>query len=276
MNNNNIRVSILTLTKNDNQNFLRTLRSIEIQTINYKVEWLIIDGSDNINFEYREIILSKFKKKSINNKFFLRHIKTNNLKIKGIYPCMNYGKKIAKGDAIIFLNSGDEFHNKSSLNNLASKAQEINNNYFLIFGQAKIIASKKITWYFPGNKLKNIDIWLKFFEPNHQSMLISKKLAQKYDFDNKYNMIADGYWKKKIIKESQITIYIQKPICNFYLDGISSSKISFTNFKQLILNNNLSIIRKIIFTFKLVIPGNIFFIYHHLQKIKSLLIDYLF
>ena len=45
-------------------------------------------------------------------------------------------------------------------------------------------SSNDVKWFgdLTDCKLKNIDIWLKFFEPNHQSMLISKKLAQKYDF----------------------------------------------------------------------------------------------
>ena len=33
----------------------------------------------------------------------------NNLKISGIYPSMNYGLKIAKGESSIFLNCGDLF-----------------------------------------------------------------------------------------------------------------------------------------------------------------------
>ena len=45
---NNIHLTIITLTKNDEIKFLRTLKSISSQKINTKVEWLIIDGSSNI------------------------------------------------------------------------------------------------------------------------------------------------------------------------------------------------------------------------------------
>ena len=55
-------------------------------------------------------------------------------------------------------------------------------------------------------------------------MLISKSLASKFDFSEKYGIISDGYWKRKIINRSKEIIYINKPVINFYLDGVSSSK----------------------------------------------------
>ena len=49
--NNNIQLTIITLTKNDNIKFLRTLKSINSQQISSKIEWLIIDGSSKIKQE---------------------------------------------------------------------------------------------------------------------------------------------------------------------------------------------------------------------------------
>ena len=40
-----IQISIITLTKNNCSNFLKTLKSIKSQNIKYNIEWLIIDGS---------------------------------------------------------------------------------------------------------------------------------------------------------------------------------------------------------------------------------------
>ena len=110
---NNIQISIITLSKNDHLKFLKTLRSLEIQKINFEIEWIVLDGSDQtINKRNKETITQKFPKK---HGIHIKHINSNKLKIKGIYPCMNYGKRIAKGIFIIFLNSGDTFFNSNSL-----------------------------------------------------------------------------------------------------------------------------------------------------------------
>ena len=60
---------------------------------------------------------------------------------------MNFGKKIAEGKFIIFLNSGDEFFNDYSLKILSKNSLKANNHKKFIFGQANIIASKKLTGF---------------------------------------------------------------------------------------------------------------------------------
>jgi len=139
---------------------------------------------------------------------------------------MNYGKRIAKGIFIIFLNSGDTFFNSNSLKTFFKKSINVDADNSLIFGQANIVANKKINWLFPGKHLKNINIWLMFFEPNHQTMLISRDLANQFDFPTQYNIIGDGYWKRRILRKASKVIYIKTPLIKFFLDGVSSTKPS--------------------------------------------------
>ena len=82
---------------------------------------------------------------------------------------------------------------------LFNRTLEVDKGDSLIFGQAKIIASKKIYWYFPGKSLKNFKKWLKYFEPNHQSMLISNTLANRFEFQTNLNIISDGSLKRSIL-----------------------------------------------------------------------------
>jgi len=186
---------------------------------------------------------------------------------------MNYGKSISRGKFIIFLNSGDIFFNNSSLQLLYDFSLDIDQNESLIFGQANIIASKKLNWFFPGKRLKNIKRWLRFFEPNHQSMLISSKLANNCNFNLDFSLISDGYWKREIIKRAINIIYIKKPVVKFFLDGVSTVKPSKKLMLDIIQNENISISRKFIFIVKYLFPKNLFFIYHLMQKYKSMLID---
>ena len=52
--NNNIQITVITLTKNDNLKFERTLKSLILQDINFMIEWIVIDGSRK-----KEISLNK-------------------------------------------------------------------------------------------------------------------------------------------------------------------------------------------------------------------------
>ena len=146
----NFQISIITLTKDDNLKFLRTLRSIKKQEKKFNFEWIIIDGSNKKKYIKNKNDLTKnfFKK----DKISIKHINSKELNINGIYPCMNYGKKFSKGKYIIFLNSGDKFYNKRSLELFFNHSLNIDNQFGLIFGQANVIANNKLNWFFPGKR----------------------------------------------------------------------------------------------------------------------------
>ena len=269
----NVKISIITLSKNDQVKFLKTLKSLKIQKINFEIEWIVIDGSNKkLNKKNKETISKVFKKKRC---IHIKHINSNSLKIKGIYPCMNYGKRIARGIFIIFLNSGDTFFNSNSLKTFFKNSINVSKDNSIIFGQANIVANKKINWLFPGKNLKNIKVWLMFFEPNHQSMLISSNLANKFDFPTKYYIIGDAYWKRRVLKTANQIVYLRTPLIKFFLDGVSSTKPTKKALKELIHNKNISILRKIIFTIKYLFPKRFFSLYYLMQKYKSYLIDLL-
>ena len=267
----NIQISIITLIKNDNLKFLKTLKSIKSQEREFDFEWIIIDGSNQKNQIKNKNHINKILLED--KQIFIKHINANKLNINGIYPCMNYGKKISKGKFIIFLNSGDTFFTENSLKLFFENSLTTDIHNSLIFGQAKIIANKKIIWFFPGKRLKNINRWLKFFEPNHQAMLVSRTLANKIEFPIKYNIIGDGYWKRKILEKANSVIYLNTPVINFFLDGVSSTKPSKKVLKELIQNKQISIIRKFIFIVKFLLPSKIFFFYFLMQKLKSNFFD---
>jgi len=268
-------VSIISLTKDNFEELAKTSNSIIDQNFKYNIEWIIIDGSNkNVNLKNKVLI----KKKEIKKKSSIKisHHNTNILNIKGIYPCMNYGLKIAKGNSIIFLNSGDKFYGSNSLELMYERLKDLKIVNSFVFGQAKIIYSKNLSWKFPGSRLNNIKKWLKYFDPNHQSMLISKKLAQKILFDENCSIISDGIWKRKIINYAEEFDYINEPVINFYLNGVSNMKPTIKIATNQIRNKEVTIIRKIIIILKLLIPKKMYYIYPFIQKYKSLLIDFIF
>ena len=273
---NNTYLTIITLTKNNHKEFLRTLKSIFSQKNTLNIEWLIIDGSNQKTQNKIKELIEKYFKNYQKKNILIKHIDSVKNRFYGIYPCMNYGKKIAEGEFIIFLNSGDEFFNDYSLKVLLKNALKVQAQKSLIFGQANIIASKKINWYFPGKRLKNIEKWLNYFEPNHQSMMISKDLAKSHEFSLKHSLISDGDWKRKIVNGANNIIYINQPIINFYLDGASSTKPNKILLLEIIKNKNISLFRKLIFLVKYYIPKDFFIFYHLMQKYKCIFFDLIF
>ncbi len=271
----NQTLTIICLTKNNFEELCLTSYSIINQNLKSKIEWLIIDGSTNNKIKKNTIFLKEIESKKSSN-IEISHICTNNLKINGIYPCMNYGLKIAKGKSIIFLNSGDRFYNSNSLKLMDQRLEELNVTYGFVFGQAKIIYSNNLSWEFPGKRINNINRWLSIFDPNHQSMLITKKLAKKIIFDESCAIISDGIWKRKIINNAESFDFIREPVINFHLNGVSNMKPKLKTVINNIRNKKVTLIRKIIIIIKLLVPNRIYNFYPFLQRFKSLLIDFIF
>ena len=275
---NEIFISIITLTKNDTKGLFRTLCSILNQNFNKRIELLILDGSNKKIYDSNSILLDKETKKTFPLKKYLiiRHIDMQKKDIRGIYKCMNYGLLKSKGKSIIFLNGGDSLYDDNTLRVL--DLNNFNSSYKKVvsFGQANIISKIGVTWKFPGSKLKNISLWLKYFEPNHQSMLVSTDIAKSILFKEDCEISADKFWKRDILKKVESVKYLDFPVCNFYLDGCSSKrpniKILITQFKD----KRISLLRKILIFVKFLIFPSFYKYLPYFLKIKSKVVDYIF
>ena len=71
----NIQITIITLTKNDKDKFIKTLNSINNQTQRTEIEWLIMDGSPETHLE--ELNIYKDHKDKVSSSFLIRHIHSN-------------------------------------------------------------------------------------------------------------------------------------------------------------------------------------------------------
>ena len=276
--NKNISLSVITLTKNDNLGFIRTIYSILNQNFSKRIELLILDGSEKKIFYKNTSFLNKEIKKPFPCRDYLiiKHIDMLEKDIRGIYKCMNYGLLISKGMSIIFINGGDSLYDKNTLkildkNNLSSSYKKV-----VSFGQANIISKIGITWKFPGAKLSDINLWLKYFEPNHQSMLVSTDIAKSVFFKEDCEISADKFWKREIIKKVDNYNYLDFPVCNFYLDGCSSSRPSFKTLKTQFKDRRISLLRKFLIFAKFIIIPPFYKYLPYFLRIKSQIIDFIF
>jgi len=275
---NSINITIITLTKNDHKGFSRTFLSVIKQRFHNYLEFLILDGSEEKIYRENNKIIKSYLSKDLKFKdlFFFDHINMDQKKIVGIYECMNYGLSKSRGKSIIFLNGGDSFFDKESLIKLDKFNSKFEHKKVITFGQANVISKIGLSWKFPGRNLKNIKLWLKFFEPNHQSMLVSSDIAKITFFREESKIFADKFWKREVLNKAIKFNYINYPICNFFLEGYSSKR---PNRKILLLqlnDKNISKLRKVITIIKFLIIPSLYKYYAYLQKLKSLAIDIIF
>lgn len=259
-------LTIVTLTKNNPDQLIRTLKSLKKYTKIIKYSKLIlIDGSnDNFFIENKKIY------KIFDSLYDLLIVKE---KGKGIYAAMNTALYLTKSDYLLFMNSGDQFSERFDENLILNKLLEnsLNDEINLIYCRAKIKSNinNKLDYFNPakfiGNKKKKLLPYL--VPPSHQACFFKSKWHKKnyYDLDKGYR--ADRIIIKKSLKNS---IFVNTTSSIFNLDGISSLNLDFksniintlkTKSPRLFISNILKLI------FKFLLSDN----WEYIRYIKHLL-----
>lgn len=213
-----MKLSIITINFNNKVGLQKTIDSVISQT--YKeFEWIIIDGGSTDGS--KELI----EKYSEHITYWVSEPD------KGIYNAMNKGIKIAKGEYLQFLNSGDAFYYKKILSDVFTNNKS---NHDIITGS--IFSNGKVS---RGIGYKDVSLNDFFYNSvYHPSSFIKKELFTKIGgYDENYKIASD--WKffiYTIIIKNATLLYIDKPITIFDHTGISSTEISVVKKeKQLIL-----------------------------------------
>ena len=201
-----IDLSIVTVTKNNPKDLNTTLNSIFNQTDKKNVELIIVNGGKKLK--------KNFKNKNI--KIYVYEDISS-----GIYNAMNQGAKLAKGNHILFLNSGDIFNNNYVLENIKNYSLSKNLSYFFI---SKVIGENK-SWNIPNNVKK---IFPGDSVPVHQSILFNKNFYKKHTYNTKYVVAADYEYKLTLLRKYKVS-FIPFIVSNHYLGGISST-YTFKNY----------------------------------------------
>ncbi len=271
-------VSIISITKNDPEGIFLTGKSVVTQKFEGRIEWLILDGSaaENISEVSKIIDEFKFYIKINNLNLIVNNISLNEHDIKGIYPSMNYAREIFTGNTAIFMNGGDEFYSDNSLSLLYNSIRDSDIKSSIAFGQARITYKFRLQWDFPGSRLTNIKHWLKFFEPNHQAMLLSSDLVKKNSYIAECQISADKLWKRKVLNQASKVIFINKRVCKFHLSGTSSRRPTFKILYKQLSDKHISFLRKLITVIRFLIPPFLYPYTYNLQKYKSKIIDLIF
>ena len=202
------KISIITINYNDKTGLGKTINSILNQTYtNY--EFIVIDGGSTDGS--KELI--EEQKDHIN--YWVSE------QDKGIYNAMNKGIKAATSDFVIFMNSGDVFHNEKVLETIEN---QLTNEYDIYYGDCyRITPNATKRWSFP-EKLS-----YSFFHSSslsHQSAIVRRKLFQNFFmYSEDFKIVSD--WEFFIYAICKMNVpykHLNAIISDFDFTGISSNK----------------------------------------------------
>lgn len=201
-------ITIITVVYNSEKFIDKTIKSVINQSYN-NIEYIVIDGGSTDN---TMSIINSYK----NSITLLISEKDN-----GIYDAMNKGIINSNGEWLLFLNSGDEFHNHSVIENVFNSI--ISNDCDIIYGNIAYKSNHKnsIT---PSKISKNF-----LFNSTicHQSIFFNIRAFDLNGLYNiKYKILADREWLIRALNLKLNFHYVDQLICLWDEDGFSLQNVN--------------------------------------------------
>ncbi len=201
------KISIITINYNDAVGLEKTILSVLNQSV-LPFEYIVIDGNSS---DGSKAVIEKYQEKltySVSEDDF------------GIYYAMNKGIKVATGDYLLFMNSGDVLIEDK---NILTICKEKLNEDIVAFDcflerEGKIVGrrthiKKPTLFYVYNNGFK------------HQSTFIKRNLFEKLGYYNELYKISGDYefWIRCLLDPKTTTKSYDISIAIFGLNGISQS-----------------------------------------------------
>ncbi|UQD56148.1 glycosyltransferase family 2 protein [Flavobacterium sp. K5-23] len=198
------KFSIITINYNNLDGLKRTIESVVNQTWQ-EFEYIVIDGGSSDGSS------AYIESQSTNIDFWVSESD------KGIYNAMNKGIKVANGEYLLFLNSGDHFYDNRVLEKFHSLIGEFDLIYFDEYRVGERLS--EIVKY--PSKLNFSNLYLSSL--SHPNTFINKNLFDKVGlYDESLRIVSD--WKFSILalfKYNCTYLKVDGVLSVFYLDGIS-------------------------------------------------------
>lgn len=209
------KLSVITIVYNNVRDIERTMLSVLNQTYP-NIEYILIDGAST---DGTKDIIYKYKSRLAQ---FISE------KDKGIYDAMNKGLKLATGDYILFMNSGDEIYAPETVTDIFETAPgadiyygetEMFNDNWQSLGQRRHRAPECFSWrsFKHGMSI------------SHQAIYVKRSLAEPYDLQYKYSSDID--WIIKAAKKASSIVNTQLYVAKYLVGGISKQK-HFASLKE--------------------------------------------
>lgn len=219
------QISIITINFNNKEGLINTLKSVKSQSYT-DYEHIIIDANST---DGSKEVIAEYKNENPHLAYWVSEPD------KGIYNGMNKGILQAKGEYLLFINSGDYLVDES-----LSKVQCLLTGQDLIYGNLYFISAtgEKRLQIFPEPFFKIADLISPEFYLPHPATFIKRELLKKHLYNEEYKITSDWeFWLKAIIIENCSIKHIDISISNFCEGGISANIPIIQKEREQILTN---------------------------------------
>ncbi|ASU36117.1 glycosyltransferase family 2 protein [Mucilaginibacter xinganensis] len=201
-------LSVITIVYNNVSHIERTMLSVLNQTYP-NIEYILIDGkSTDGTLELIE-------------QYGSRVAKLISEKDEGIYDAMNKGLAIATGDYVIFMNSGDEFYESSTVEKVFAAYPDAD----IYYGETEMISNSGESLGQRRHKVPKQFTWRDFkygMSISHQAIYIRRSLTEPYN--HKYELSADIDWIIRTAKKAKTIINVNSYVAKYLVGGMSKTK----------------------------------------------------
>jgi glycosyltransferase involved in cell wall biosynthesis len=203
-------VTIITVVFDGAEDLEKTLLSVLNQSYD-NVEYIVVDGGST------DGTLDIVRKYDHAIDYWISE------KDGGIYDAMNKGIRLATGNWVNFMNSGDLFYENTTLDKIEFKYRP---NFSILYGDIQTFSKKhqfNIRKVSGSVSVQNLVMKMPIC---HQSMFVTLQSFKHIGlFDTNYKICADHDWLIKALLAGQQASYVNKCIALCNLDGVSSTSI---------------------------------------------------
>ncbi len=206
--------SIITVVYNGAALLPGTMQSVREQTYPH-IEYIVVDGASK---DASVGIIQDFEPQMPG----LRWISEPD---KGLYDAMNKGLRMATGDFVWFLNSGDHLHDPQTVERCAALVTPTTD---VLYGETLLVDDARQ----PAGTMSELSTrrlpqqlhWRDYMGGMlvvHQSFVARRTLAPAYRHDN---LCADYDWCIRILKQSRHAVHTGQILTNYLMGGLSKQR----------------------------------------------------
>lgn len=211
-----MRLSIVTINRNNATGLEKTMRSVASQSVK-DFEYLVVDGASTD--ESVEVI------KRLESEF--AHLKWVSEPDKGIYNAMNKGLRMASGDYVQILNSGDCLAESNIVEKMLSELEKHGNPSIFYGNMVKCYPDGRriVDRCFAGQEITMLGMYNGTL--NHDPVYIRRELFEKYGYyDEQLKIVSDWKWYlQAIILGNEKPQYVDINVTLFDMTGISETNL---------------------------------------------------